>query len=258
MRSKIESLFAMAVAVVLMVGVVVVIGCAAPEKPAGDPSTPPAEKEAAVEEVEYLFVQHAESVTLADGVLTLEGVGDDVLYFSDRPERIVGREPLEVFLGSWTEGEESFAEIPPNAVLTSKQGDELRDLTVVLKSPALAEGTLAYEVEVLDGPEAGSADFAALFIDVIGDPVTGPRGEVRRQNRRVARRTARRTARRVDRREDYYDESQQYDQGPYAEGSSDSSPDLEEQLRKLDDLLDQGLITQEDYDREKEELLRQY
>ena len=38
----------------------------------------------------------------------------------------------------------------------------------------------------------------------------------------------------------------------------DSSSDLEEQLRKLDDLLDQGLITQEDYDREKEELLREY
>ena len=31
---------------------------------------------------------------------------------------------------------------------------------------------------------------------------------------------------------------------------------LEERLRELEDLLDQGLITQEDYDREKEELLR--
>lgn len=255
MRRKTEAFLGMAVAVVLMVGVVVAIGCAAPERSAEETAT--AEAQAVVEEVEYLFVQHAEGVTLEEGVLTLDGVGEDLLYFSDRPHRIVGRVSLEDFLGSWDEGEESFDEIPPNAVLTVKQEDELRDLTVVLKGPVLTERSLAYQVEVLDGPDAGSGDFAALFIDVIGDPVTGPRGEVRRQNRRVSRRTARRTARRVEGRDDYYEETQDYDEGPYAEGSDDSSSDLEERLRELDDLLDQGLITQEDYDREKEELLRQ-
>lgn len=188
MKRKVVSLRAMAVAVVLMVGVVPMIGCAMPAATE--------EQAAEVDEVDFLFVQHAESVTLGDGVLILEGVGDAVLYFSDRPERIVGREPLVDFLESWTEGEESFAEVPPNAVLTVKQVDELEDLTVVLKRPRLNERTLAYEVEVLDGPEAGSGAFAALFIDVVGRPVTGPRGEVRRETRR----TARRTARRVDRR----------------------------------------------------------
>ena len=245
------------VAFFVIMSVVVVSGCATPEKSAEEPAASATEEQVAVEveEVEYLFVQHAEAVTLADGVLTLEGIGDDVLYFSDRPHRIVGRVSLEEFLGSWTEGEESFAEVPPNAVLTVKQEDELRDLTVVLKNPVLTERTLAYQVEVLDGPEAGSGAFAALFIDVIGDPISGPRGEVRRTARRTSRRTARRTARRVDRRQDYYDEQQDYDDddGPYNENS-----ELEERLRELDDLLDQGLITQEDYDREKEELLRQY
>jgi len=237
------------VAFFVIMSVVVVSGCATPEKTAEEPAAPATEEVAEVEEVEYLFVQHAEGVTLADGVLTLEGIGDDVLYFSDRPHRIVGRVSLEEFLGSWTEGEESFAEVPPNAVLTVKQEEELRDLTVVLKDPVLTERSLAYQVEVLDGPESGSGAFAALFIDVIGAPLVGPTSV-----RGVARRTARRTTRRVNRRQDYYDEQQDYDDdGPYNENS-----ELEDRLRELDDLLDQGLITQEDYDREKEELLRQY
>jgi hypothetical protein len=235
-----------------------VMGCAAPEQTADEATEEvaavAAEEEADVEMVEYLFVQHAEGVTLQEGVLTLEGVGDEILYFSDRPHRIVGRETLEKFLEAWHEGEESFAEVPPNAVLTVKQEDELRDLTVVLKDPVLTEGNLAYQVEVLDGPDAGSGEFAALFIDVIGAPMIGPTSV-----RGVARRTARRTTRRVNRRQDYlddeyYEESSDHDdEGPY-----DNDSELEERLRELDDLLDQGLITQEDYDREKEEVLREY
>ncbi len=41
--------------------------------------------------VDYLFVQNAQAVSLKDGVLTLKGIGGDTLYFSDRPDRIVGR-----------------------------------------------------------------------------------------------------------------------------------------------------------------------
>ena len=260
-RNKLS--WSLTVAASSLVAVLGLGGCAAPQEPTEEPAEETAavatEEEGAVEEVEYLFVQHAEGVTLAEGVLTLEGIGEDVLYFSDRPHRIVGRVTLEDFLGSWHEGEESFGEVPPNAVLTVKQENELRDLTVVLKAPELTERTLVYQVEVLDGPDAGSGAFAALFIDVIGDPISGPRGEVRRTARRTSRRTARRVNRREERREDYYDESQDYDdQGPYDNDSYDESSELEERLRELDDLLDQGLITQEDYEREKDELLRQY
>jgi hypothetical protein len=118
-----------------------------------------------VEIVEYLFVQHAESVTLKDGLLTLEGIGDDVLYFSDRPHRIVGRKPVEWFVEAWDEGEDSFATNPPNAVLTVKKDQELVDLTLVLDHPVLTERTLVYTVEMLDGPESGTGAHAALFID---------------------------------------------------------------------------------------------
>jgi hypothetical protein len=238
--------------VVLVAGILVASGCAAPEKAPEEPSepvaaeTPAAGAETEVEMVEYLFVQHAEGAKLEAGVLTLEGVGHDILYFSDRPHRIVGRETLAEFLAAWTEGEESFEEIPPNAVLTTKQGDELRNLTVVLMNPVFSDGTLAYDVEVLDGPETGSGGFAALFIDVIGAPMIGPTSV-----RGVARRTARRTTRRVNRRDEYMEEAgDDYGDDYYGGGGT-----VEEQLRELDDLLDQGLITQEDYDREKDEIL---
>ena len=258
MRNIINSSWGMAVAAVLMIGVMVVSGCATPEQSTEEPAAVAAQEEAVEEMVEYLFVQHAEGVILKEGVLTLEGIGDDVLYFSDRPHRIVGRETLEEFLESWHEGEESFAEIPPNAVLTVKQENELRDLTVVLTDPVLTDRTLVYQVEVLDGPESGSGDFAALFIDVIGDPISSPRGEVRRVARRTSRRTARRTARRVDRRDDYAE--QQYAEDQYYDDAEtyDETSELERRLRELDDLLNQGLITQEDYDREKKELLDQH
>jgi len=118
-----------------------------------------------VEVVEFLFVQHAESVTLKDGLLTLEGIGEDVLYFSDRPHRIVGRSPLEWFVGAWEEGEDSFEVNPPNAVLTVKKDEHLVDLTMVLTQPVLTDRTLVYTVKVLDGPESGTGADAALFID---------------------------------------------------------------------------------------------
>jgi hypothetical protein len=127
--------------------------------------------------VEYLFVQHADKVTLENGVLTLEGVGDDVLYFSDRPDRIVGRESLDAFIDDWDVGEESFATIPPNAIVTVYKGGEAFDLAVVLKNPAMVgDDSMTYIVEVLDGPDAGFGDDAAIFIDAFGLEPGGKRG----------------------------------------------------------------------------------
>jgi hypothetical protein len=257
MNSKFKSLLVVTAAAVVVVGVFALSGCATPEKTSDEATEEmaeeamamAAEEEAEEEMVEYLFVQHAESVTLQDGLLTLEGIGDDVLYFSDRPHRIVGRNSVEWFIEGWDEGEDSFATTPPNAVLTVKREQELVDLTVVLKHPVLTDRTLVYTVEVLDGPQSGSGAFAALFIDVVGAPLVGPTSV-----RGVARRTARRTTRRVNRRQDYSDDGSYYDEAT----TYDETSTLEERLRELDDLLAQGLITEEDYEREKQELLADY
>ena len=144
--------------------------------------------------VDYLFVQNAHKVSLKDNVLTLKGVASDTLYFSDRPDRIVGRITTEKFVDTWAKGSDSFKKDPPNAVLSILHGTETQDIVVVLKKPMLKGDDLIYDVEILDGNKTVSGNACALFIDEIGRPLT-PLSYAG-----MARRTSRRTARRVERR----------------------------------------------------------
>jgi len=143
------------------------IACSKSDEPATETATAEVSDETHL--VEYLFVQHAQKVSLENGVLTLGGVGQDVLYFSDRPDRIVGRESLEEFLDDWDEGDESFASIPPNAIVTIVRGGESLDLAVILADPTMVgDDSMTYNVEVLFGPDSGVGEDAAVFIDAFG------------------------------------------------------------------------------------------
>ena len=53
------------------------------------------------EMTELLFVQTAHAVELKDGMLRLSAVNPVTIFFSDRPERIVGHEPTEDFVAQW-------------------------------------------------------------------------------------------------------------------------------------------------------------
>ena len=68
--------------------------------------------------VEEMFVQVASGSKSSDGVLTLSGVSPATLYFSDRPERVVGHMTNEQFVEGWSLGDDNFAADPPNAVLS--------------------------------------------------------------------------------------------------------------------------------------------
>jgi hypothetical protein len=142
------------------------------------------------ERVDFLFVQNAQGVSLKDGSLRLKGVAPDTLYFSDRPDRIVGRVTTEKYVEHWGVGGNSFAEDPPNAVLSISHGLEPQDIVVVLRNPKLDGSDLFYDVEVLDGKKTTTGGASALFIDVIGAPLTplsvaGVRRRTRRRVRRV-------------------------------------------------------------------------
>jgi hypothetical protein len=145
-------------------------------------------------EVEFLLVQNAEGVSLKEGNLRLKGIAPDTLYFSDRPDRIVGRVTTREYVDHWSVGGNSFAQDPPNAVLSIQHEPEPQDIVVVLRNPRLDGADLVYDVDVLDGAKTARGAQSALFIDVIGRPLT-PLSVAG-----VARRTARRTTRRVDRR----------------------------------------------------------
>ncbi|MHA7777215.1 hypothetical protein [Roseibium sp. M-1] len=145
---------------------------------------------AAEEEAELLFVQNSGGAKLSGGKLTLTGASASTLYFSDRPERIVGRVTTKEFVDHWATGDDSFKQDPPNAVLTADNGGEAVEVTLVLKNPTLEGSDLVYEVEVLDGPSEVSGTWASLFIDLIGAPLTplSYAGVARRAGRRTARR----------------------------------------------------------------------
>jgi len=153
------------------------------------------EAQASVEEIEEMYVQTAAGVAFGDSTLTLRGISPAVLFFADRPEREVGHISCEEFVDQWDEGENSFAEDPPNAVLTFLEpGDEVpEDLTVVLRDPELADGAFSYSVEVLDGTPPAEAGPCSLFIDPIGRPLSpgSVAGVRRRQRRRTGRRVRR-------------------------------------------------------------------
>ena len=68
--------------------------------------------------LEEMFVQLARTVTSDQTTLTMQDVSPSTLYFSDRPERVVGHMTTEQFVEQWTEGLNSFFEDPPNAVLS--------------------------------------------------------------------------------------------------------------------------------------------
>jgi hypothetical protein len=142
-----------------------------------------------VKEVEYLFVQNTNQVSLKDGVLTLKGVAQETLYFSDRPERIVGRVTTQEFVDTWADGHESFKADPPNAILSILRKPEAQDIALVLKNPRIKGDDLIYDVDVLDGIAMVSGEVSSLFIDTIGHPLTplSFAGAARRSSRRSRR-----------------------------------------------------------------------
>jgi len=149
---------------------------------------------AKADEIEALFVQSAGSMSYDNGSLTLQELAPTTLFFSDRPDRVTGHIPTEEFVESWGQGKNSFAEDPPNAVLSIFHPHEVSDIVVILRNPRLAPGSIAYEIEVLDGEMPAQGGPSALFIDVIGRPLTpmSMAGMRRREGRRVGRRVGRR------------------------------------------------------------------
>ncbi len=172
----------------LAAGALAATGLAAPTR--AQDATPAAAEEG--EKVMYLFLQAFQSGSVApkEGAegrytLTLEQGLGQTIYFSDRPERVVGASPTPQFL----EGLGFPDDNPPNAALVVETADGQTEIAVVeLFSPAYDEATrtATYEVAVLEEWEASlemgfhqtPADLAAfgdrfgaahLFIDDCAD-----------------------------------------------------------------------------------------
>src|SRR5262245_24700262 len=115
---------------------------------------------------EFLFVQTAKDIAYKDGVLTLQDVSPVTVFFSDRPQRIVGHVRNDLFLKKWIEGSNSFKSDPPNAVLSIfNDKSPPMSAVVVLNNPRLEGKNLAYDVRALKGDLPAQGIEATLFID---------------------------------------------------------------------------------------------
>jgi hypothetical protein len=125
---------------------------------------------AAEDKVDLLFVQTFSSGSLIENgddgyTLTLEGSTGQTVYFSDRPERVVGKITDETFLDSRAFDPSD----PPNAAIVAGTGDNEDILVVELTEPALdtTTGTISYTARVLKSQPEGAqlADLAARQTD---------------------------------------------------------------------------------------------
>ncbi len=119
-----------------------------------------------------MLVQTAEALKADVKTLRLVNVGQQTLYFSDRPVRIAGHMTMPAYMEEWKAGEgpDNFGSDPPNATLSVYEpGNNENTLVVVeISHPVINGKDLVYSYRLIEGrmPRAGGA--TALFIDWIG------------------------------------------------------------------------------------------
>ncbi len=127
-----------------------------------------------LEEIEAMFVQVAREMATEGGRVKFFGLAPATLFFSDRPQHVVGHLSAKQFVDEWDKGENSFAADPPNAVISFLEADgkQPEDAIVVLKEPRLDGSNISYAVEVLEGSLPAQADSCSIFIDPFGRPLS--------------------------------------------------------------------------------------
>jgi hypothetical protein len=121
---------------------------------------------------QLMFVQTAEDLKADGKTLRLVDVGQQTLYFSDRPVRIAGHLMMPAYLEEWKAGEgpNNFSADPPNATLSVYEpGQKDSTLAVVeISHPVIDGNDLVYSYQLIEGPMPKSGGATALFIDWIG------------------------------------------------------------------------------------------
>jgi hypothetical protein len=124
--------------------------------------------------VPSLIVLNARGASLQGEKLVLSGITPSSIVFADRPVRAAGHDTTAHIVEDWNKGSDNFGKDPPNATVSAftKDGSGVKDTVVVLKSPKLEGDKLTFDVEVLEGDLNGADGSAAVFIDIIGRPLT--------------------------------------------------------------------------------------
>ena len=145
-----------------------------------DGQTPAKVSTEAKEKASFLFVLRAQTgvITKVGSVytLTLKGMDDKVLYFSDRPVRKAGFITVSQFMSDWAAGKNSFQANPPNAAIvhaalkTNEKGIA-QALPVELTRPVVTTDGWKLQLNDLHGKfSIGSYNRISVFIDSCNMP----------------------------------------------------------------------------------------
>lgn len=217
---------------------------------------PAATPAASPQKVQLLFVQNSAGVSIdaGKGVLTLKNVSPSTLFFTDRPVRMAGHyHTRDEFLKLWNEGPDSLAKNPPNATLSIVEPGQadLQNAVVVLRNPRMKGNDLSYDIKLIEGtlPKAGNA--AVLFIDILG--------VWRRNIRRVAiiGTTAAVTTAAVATAGAAAAAAAAPPPPPPPRPAATPHPSTTQKLEQLKGLLNEGLITQSQYQKASQQVLNE-
>ena len=124
------------------------------------------------EKAQLMFVQTAEDLQADEKTLRLINVGQQILYFSDRPVRLAGHMTMATYINEWTPGAgvDNFTANPPNATLSVLEAGKSDNTLVVVEisQPDLVGSDIIYQYRLIEGEIPKTGGVTALFIDMIG------------------------------------------------------------------------------------------
>jgi hypothetical protein len=133
-----------------------------------------APKDPSDQKAQLMFVQVGEDLKVDEAAKTLRlvKVGQQTLYFSDRPVRIAGHLKMSEYLQEWTSkaGKDNFGADPPNAVVSVYEAGQPDSTLAVVEilNPRVEGADLVYNYKLIKGKLPAGGGQTALFIDWIG------------------------------------------------------------------------------------------
>jgi hypothetical protein len=141
------------------------------------------------ETCDMLFVQDAKAMVFDGSMLTLKEANPNIIFFCDRPVRTAGHMTRDAFMKLVSEGENSFADNPPNAAVSiiDAKGEVIEVVVTLSKKPLVSGNDMVFPIKVIDGELPNAGETVIMFIDPIGRPLSPTsRAGVHRRHRRRA------------------------------------------------------------------------
>ena len=114
----------------------------------------------------WLFVHTADNTQVTNTTTIMMPVTNDIFAFTDRPYRKHIYMNGEQFASLWSNDDtNSFKIDPPNAVLTWMDGDEIKEVEVVITDSDFDGDTITYTINDTSGIITGDITNVSLFVD---------------------------------------------------------------------------------------------